>query len=167
MSFHSVPHESDEGVSSAARAEHLMLSSYRCWLAGYALGEVGCWEMAWQTLVHAVGEEDAKVLFGEFHHFLRTLCAVSHRSLAWRPIQCRGVCADEALVLGLVAAVQRRDTSEARALALHLLGPNGMEALPTAGSLARALAARGLVLLSRPTLEAFTERGASCPYGPH
>jgi hypothetical protein len=97
------------GYHLDAPAENLLFCAYRCWMAGYATGDIACWDIAWEALAREMPQDNAKALFGEFHHFARTLRTMSGAQICWRPAACRALCRDECLILAMVAAAQRDD----------------------------------------------------------
>jgi hypothetical protein len=128
-------------------AENLLFSVYRCWMAGYATGDVACWDIAWEALIKEMPEENAKPLFGEFHHFTRTLRANASGAIGWRPAACRALCRDECLILAMVDAAQRDDRVQLLTATSHLLGSDGLyTALQATTALATALAQVGLFI---------------------
>jgi hypothetical protein len=48
-------------------------------MAGYAYGDVDCWETAWRSYCGEVGTSDARRLMGELQFWVRTLRAESAR----------------------------------------------------------------------------------------
>lgn len=135
------------GYHVDAPAENLLFSVYRCWMAGYATGDAACWDIAWEGLAREMPEENAKPLFGEFHHFVRTLRATADSEIGWRPAACRALCRDECLVLAMVDAAQRDDKVQLLQAASHLLRSEGLHrALDATTALAKALARVGLFI---------------------
>jgi hypothetical protein len=145
MTFH-------EGRSSQAARGYddtpsgaLVVTVYRCAMAGFSLGETDCWNVGWQALGNAMPPDEAGALFGQFYGFVRALLACAQKPLSWRPANCRGLCGDEALALGMIEAAQRGDPVALLATAASLLGVDELgDALQATQSLATALARRGL-----------------------
>lgn len=135
------------GYHVDAPAENLLFSVYRCWMAGYATGDAACWDIAWEALAREMPEENAKPLFGEFHHFTRTLRATAAGDIGWRPAACRALCRDECLILAMVDAAQRDDRVQLLTAASHLLRSDGLhKALEATTTLAKALVRVGLFI---------------------
>ncbi len=135
------------GSPRGARAEELIVTVYRCAMAGFSSGEIDAWDIGWRTLGAAVPDAEAGPLFGHFHGFARALLAVSQRPLAWRPAACAGLCDDEALAMTMIATAQRADIAGTLSAAARLLGVDGLgDALQAAQSLGSALARHGLVI---------------------
>lgn len=155
------------GTHVNAPAENLLFTAYRCWMAGYATGDVTCWDLAWLALERALPIELAKPLFGEFHHFVRTVREHARRDVGWRPAACRCLCRDECVVLALIEASQRQHEPSETVYAEFLLGDVDCEALIDASrSLGTALAGCGLLLC--PVQQAPADppaKAAICPRG--
>ena len=135
------------GYHIDAPAENLLFTVYRCWMAGYDTGDVACWDFAWEALAREMPAENAKPLFGEFHHFARALRQTAPDGINWRPAACRALCRDECFILAMVDAAQRDDKVQLLKAAAHLLGPDDMRiALDATVALARALARAGLFI---------------------
>lgn len=79
---------------------------YRTFQAGIVNDQATPWDLGWQLLVEHTGSKRARSLYGEFHHFFRTLSLGAARTLAWRPLPCRGLCEDEEQVLRVLHAGQ-------------------------------------------------------------
>lgn len=134
-------------IHANAPAERLFVTQYRCWIAGFSIGETFCWDLAWTALLRFVAPDVAKALYNEFHFFAFTLIVQANRSIEWRPNFCRCLCRDEYLALRLVEASQRRDFKEEISAATSLLGADQVQLLIMASrSLAQALKDRRLVL---------------------
>jgi hypothetical protein len=135
------------GYHVDAPAENLLFTVYRCWMAGYATGDIACWDIAWEALAREMPADNAKPLFGEFHHFTRTLRETAPAGINWRPAACRALCRDECLILAMVDAAQRNDGAQLLKAASHLLGSEDLDpALDAAVALGRALARAGLFI---------------------
>ena len=135
------------GYHVDAPAENLLFSVFRCWMAGYATGDVSCWEIAWDTLAREMPTENAKPLYGEFHHFVRSLRENAEQDIAWRPAACRALCRDECLVLAMVDAAQRDDRVQLLTAAAHLLRSDALgPALMATIAFAKALRRVGLFI---------------------
>ncbi|WP_448955690.1 hypothetical protein [Labrys neptuniae] len=148
------------GFHIDAPAENLLFSVFRCWMAGYATGDAACWDIAWEGLVREMPPANAKPLFGEFHHFVRTLKASAEGEIGWRPAACRALCRDECLVLAMVDAAQRDDRVQLLNAASHLLKSEGLhQALEATTALAKALARVGLFIapVTPGALDAMTQ----------
>jgi hypothetical protein len=136
------PHGFDDTPSGT-----LVVTAYRCAMAGLSLGEPDCWSFGWRVLGDVMPPDDAGVLFGQFYGFVRALLACSQRPLSWRPASCRGICQDEALALGMIEAAQRGHPTDLLAAAALLLGVDELgDALLATQSLARELKRRKILV---------------------
>ena len=123
----------------------LVVTVYRCAMAGFSFGESDCWQVGWQALGDVLPPDEAGALFGQFYGFVRALFACARKPLSWRPAKCRGLCGDEALALGMIEAAQCGDSTGLLTASGSLLGVDELgDALLATQSLARALAQRGL-----------------------
>ncbi|MDQ0471264.1 hypothetical protein [Labrys wisconsinensis] len=135
------------GYHVDAAAENLFFTVYRCWMAGYATGDVACWDIAWEALCREMPVENAKPLFGAFHHFVRTLRQSAVDEVAWRPAACRALCRDECLILAMADAAQRDARPQLATAAAHLLrGAEAEGAVVALTALAQAFARLGLFI---------------------
>jgi len=135
------------GYHVDAPAENLLFTVFRCWMAGYATGDITCWDIAWEALAREMPTENAKPLYGEFHHFVRSLRENAENGIVWRPAACRALCRDECLVLAMVDAAQRDDRVQLLTAASHLLrGDTLGPALTATIELAKALGRVGLFI---------------------
>lgn len=136
------------------KPERLVVTGLRCCMAGYAYGDIECWETAWRSYAMELGTDDARRLMGELQFWVRTLRAESARPLSVFPYGCAHVCRDECMALSLIAALQDHDQPAALLAARHLSGATAAAAplaVAAAGqSYAEALAAAGQKLASVP-----------------
>jgi hypothetical protein len=129
----------------AAPAGTLVITVYRCAMAGFSVGQTDCWEIGWRALGQAVPHGEEGPLFGEFYGFVRALLAVTQNPLSCRPAGCRSIGNDEALALSMIGAAQVADTVGLLTAAAELLGVDELgDALRATQSLATTLAKRGL-----------------------
>ena len=153
------------GYHVDAPAENLVFSLFRCWMAGYATGDVACWDIAWDTLRREMPLDNAKALFGEFHHFMRSLRDGARREIGWRPASCRALCHDECLVLAMLDAVQRNDRVQLLEALASLLDADELNgALAATNAFGRALARNGL-FITPITATAFDRMRRAAPQG--
>ncbi len=136
------------------KPERLVVTGLRCCMAGYAYGDVDCWETAWQAYCGELGTADARRLMGELQFWVRTLRSESARTIDLFPHGCGNVCRDECMALSLIAALQDHDEPTAYLAALHLAGAIGEEqrraVVGSGRSYAETLAAAGQKLMSVP-----------------
>ena len=100
--------------------EQLIVSGYRCWLSGYATGDIACWEVAWNVYAHSLGPDQARPAVTALATWVRALRRRTARPLDRLPFGCSRLCPDEVTGLRLVAACQRRSARLARAAAFDL-----------------------------------------------
>lgn len=120
--------------------ERLVGVGFRCWLAGFQTGDIGCWEVAWEEMSRAVGPRNAKPLMTELAHWVRAVQETAERRIEVYPAECRRFCRDECLAISMVAACQHSACPAFRACAVALLGSNEIEdAIEGADGFARRL----------------------------
>lgn len=132
-------------------AERLVVRGFRCWLAGYRTGDIGCWETAWTEFSGTLGARHARASLTELQFWVKTLREVTARDPKCFPFGCPQICRDECMALSLVSAYQRQDYRTARAAAHYLSGLNRGPELTalteTGGSFAAALSDIGQILV--------------------
>lgn len=104
------------------KPERLVVTGLRCCMAGYAYGDIDCWETAWRSYCRELGTSDARQLMGELQYWVRCIRAESIRQLDVFPYGCGHVCRDECMALSLIAALQDNDLGAALLAARHLSG---------------------------------------------
>jgi hypothetical protein len=145
MTFHDGTPVQPADAYDDTPAGALVVTVYRCAMAGFSVGRTDCWDVGWKALGAAMPPGEAGALFGQFYGFVRALLACAQKPLSWRPANCRGLCGDEALALSMIEAAQRGDPANLLAHAALLLGVDELgDALQATQSLATALARRGL-----------------------
>ena len=107
-------------IAKWPRAEVILLTTFRCWLAGYETGDIACWELAWQGLARTVPLADAKRIIAELGQFVRVFRGTLATRFVYLPHCCGRVTADECLALELVASAQRGAVDSAQHCALKL-----------------------------------------------
>jgi hypothetical protein len=136
-------------------AEVFFLTACRCQLAGYATGDVACWELGWQGASKLLPLPDAKRIMAEMACFARVLHHTHARALAVLPYCCGRVRPDECLLVRLIGAAQRGELVAAGRLAAELTNNEEHVALVDAASdLAGALRESGLVFAGGETAPA-------------
>jgi len=127
--------------------EQLIVSGYRCWLTGYATGDIACWEVAWNVYAHTIGPDKARPAVTALATWVRTLRRRTARPLDRFPFGCSRLCPDELTGLRLVAACQHRAGPLARAAAFELTAQQSSclidDVVSAADGLADALACCG------------------------
>jgi hypothetical protein len=136
------------------KPERLVVSGFRCCMAGYEFGDIECWETGWRFYVGELGPGEARSLMGELQFWVRSVRGETRRRIACFPHGCQQVCHDECMALSMIAGIQdnRRDLAEFAAS--HLLGAAseiGPERVSEAAAgYATALKNLGLKLLPVP-----------------
>lgn len=141
-------------------AEVFFLTAFRCQLAGYATGDIDCWETGWQGASRLLPLADAKRIMAEVTHFARVLRRTHARALAVLPYCCRHVTPDECLVVRLIGAAQQGQLVAAGGLAGELTDNNDhVELVDCASDLGHALRQSGLVFARETALDPVAPRG--------
>lgn len=134
-------------IAEWPKAEVILLTVFRCWLAGYETSDITCWELAWQGLARTVPLTDAKRIIAELGQFARVFRATLANRFVYLPHCCGRVTVDECLALRLVACAQGGDMNCASECAYRLSQNQSHAALVGAASdLAEALRQAGLTL---------------------
>ncbi|WP_417677647.1 hypothetical protein [Roseibium sp.] len=134
-------------IDMSRKAERLVVEGVRRLMAGYATGDVGCWEMAWKLYAVELGVDHARKPSSELAHYARALKTHGKRALCLFPYDCPRLCQDECLVASLVAAAQAGDAAVLEAAGAALVFDEGVgETLYAAGEFAGALKDCGLML---------------------
>jgi hypothetical protein len=153
------------------KPERLVVSGFRCCMAGYEFGDIECWETGWRYYVGELGSGEARSLIGELQYWVRSVRGESRRRIACFPHGSQNVCHDECMALSMISGMQdgRRDLAEFAAG--YLLGAT-TETAPTrvsdaAAGYATALKNLGLKLLPVPEdvirSIAFQNSATECP----
>lgn len=109
------------------RPERLAINGYRLAMAGYELGDPSCWDEFWNELVAEGGLGCACDVSGALQYYVRSLRSHCQRNLQFFPRACRRACADECLVLSLLAASQNNDGATLDYCLRMLLPPESAE----------------------------------------
>ena len=100
--------------------ERLVLTGFRCWMAGYEHGSIDCWEVAWNEYARELGSSAARQLFGDMQYWVRTIRDTTHRTITCFPYCCKCVCRDECMALSIISALQTGQRELAHLAAYHL-----------------------------------------------
>jgi hypothetical protein len=106
------------------RAEVFLLVAFRCWLSGYEMGDVACWELAWQGVCRTVQLADAKRIVAELAQFTRVFRETLTCRFVYLPYCCSRVTADERLAIQLIACAQLGELTRVVELARELSANN-------------------------------------------
>jgi hypothetical protein len=133
--------------------ERLVLEGFRRWILGYASGDLGHWEEAWNLYASSLGPRDARVIVDRLAKFVRSVRDWSTCPITCFPGGCRHVCRQECFALAMVAASQNQDLDSLAAAMRHLLDPEGHEeAMLPALAYAEAMKDQDLILMPVPML---------------
>lgn len=125
MSFHTTidrQHGRTAFVPQRSGAEWLVGVGFRCWLAGYDTGDIGCWENGWNEYNRVLGASRAKRAVTELACWVRTVRSSASRRIEYSPFGRSGFCADECMAISLIAASQHHRCPAMQACALALTG---------------------------------------------
>ena len=95
-------------------AERLVVTGFRCWMAGYEYGNIECWEVAWNEYARELGAAGARRAFGDLQYWIRTIRDAAHRNIECFPYCCNCVCRDECIALSIISALQNGNRGLAR-----------------------------------------------------
>lgn len=121
-------------------AERLVLTGFRCCLAGYQHGSIECWEVAWNEFARELGTAGARRVFGDVLFWARAVRGTSRRPISCYPYCCRHVCRDECMALSVISALQHGRPDLARVATYHLTQADRSDELTAAAASADALA---------------------------
>ena len=120
-------------IPEARRTPEMLVGvGFRCWVAGYDTGDIGCWETAWNIYATTLGPQEAKSAVAELACWVRCLCEAARRDLDYYPVGCKGYCHDECMAISLVAAAQHDRCPAMRACAFALLGSEELDPIMSA-----------------------------------
>lgn len=134
-------------IDMSRQAERLVVEGVRRLMAGYATGDVCCWELAFALYAGELGPGPARKPSSELVHYARALNAHGTRRLCLFPYDCPKLCQDECLVAALIAAAQMGDEETLQAVGASLVSAEGLgDTLFAASEYAAALKDCGLTL---------------------
>jgi hypothetical protein len=107
--------------------ERLVLEGFRRWISGYATGDLGHWEEAWNLHAAALGPRSARSVVDSLAKFVRVVRDWSLCPVSCFPGNCRHICRHECFALAMVAASQNQDLDCLASAMRHLLDPEGHE----------------------------------------
>lgn len=132
------------------KGERLVVQGFRHWLSGYEFGDVACWEQAWSLFTEELGAVNAGVLVSHLHDWVKTMREKSAEPIRCLTCQCRYLCREECLCVGMIAALQHGDEASAALCAGTLIGGKADEVIATARQFATLLMENGARLLEVP-----------------
>lgn len=132
------------------KGERLVVQGFRHWLSGYEFGDVACWEQAWSLFTEELGAVNAGVLVSHLHDWVKAMREKSAEPIRCLTCQCRYLCREECLCVGMIAALQHGDESSAALCAGTLVGGQADEVIATGRQFAALLMDNGARLLEVP-----------------
>ena len=132
------------------KGERLVVQGFRHWLSGYEFGDTACWEQAWSLFTDELGAVNAGVLVSHLHYWVRTIREKAAEPVRCLTCQCRYLCREECLCVGMIAALQYGDEASAALCAGALVGGKADEVIATARQFASLLVENGARLLEVP-----------------
>ncbi len=134
------------------KGERLVVQGFRHWLSGYEFGDVACWEQAWSLFTEELGAVNAGVLVSHLRDWVKAMRERSAEPIRCLTCQCRYLCREECLCVGIIAALQHGDEASAALCAGTLVGGRADEVITTARQFAALLMGNGARLLEVPSL---------------
>jgi hypothetical protein len=136
-----------ESIATCPDAEVLLLTAFRCWLAGYETSDIACWEVAWQGVSRDRPAAQAKRIIAEVSQFTRIFRQTLRQQFVHLPYCCSRITSDECALLHMVACAQHGELIRAEHLAHKLSNnPHYFELVDAASDLGRALSEASLSL---------------------
>lgn len=132
------------------KGERLVVQGFRHWLSGYEFGDTACWEQAWSLFTDELGAVNAGALITHLHFWVKTIREKAAEPVRCLTCQCRYLCREECLCVGMIAALQHGDETSAALCAGALVGGKADEVIATARQFASLLIENGACLLEVP-----------------
>ncbi len=137
-------HPFPKSMCELSEGEHLIVWSFRRWIAGHADRNANHWLLVWNNLARKLGTEAGRDALGGLEAVVRAIWNNARRQVRYHRPCCAILGPDEYRVVALIGACQAGEWSAARLLAEWLVGDNGVGDLLGAGSrLARAMKKSG------------------------
>ena len=132
------------------KGERLVVQGFRHWLSGYEFGDAACWEQAWSLFTEELGAVNAGPMVSHLHDWVKAIREKSAAPIRCLTCQCRYLCREECLCVGMIAALQHGDEASAALCAGALVGGRADEVIATARQFAALLMDNGARLLEVP-----------------
>lgn len=132
------------------KGERLVVQGFRHWLSGYEFGDTACWEQAWSLFTDELGAVNAGGLVSHLHYWVKAIREKAAEPVRCLTCQCRYLCREECLCVGMIAALQHGDEASAALCAGTLVGGRADEVIATARQFASLLIENGARLLEVP-----------------
>ena len=111
---------------------------------------MACWEQAWSLFTEELGAVNARALVSHLHYWIKAIREKSSEPVRCLTCQCRYLCREECLCVGMIAALQHSDEASAALCAGALVGGRADEVIATARQFASLLIENGARLLEVP-----------------
>jgi predicted Zn-ribbon and HTH transcriptional regulator len=149
------------------KGERLVVQGFRHWLSGYEFGDVACWEQAWTLFTQETGAVNAGALVSQLHYWVKAIRERAIDPVRCLTCQCRYLCREECLCVGMISALQHGDEESAALCAATLVGEKADDVIAAARQFAKLLNDNGARLLEVPSHVIISiisgERAASTP----
>jgi hypothetical protein len=132
------------------KGERLVVQGFRHWLSGYEFGDVACWEQAWSLFTDELGAANSGALVSHLHYWVKAIRERAAEPVRCLTCQCRYLCREECLCVGMIAVLQHGDEASAALCAGALVGDRVDEVIATARQFASLLIEIGARLLEVP-----------------
>ncbi len=132
------------------KGERLVVQGFRHWLSGYEFGDTACWEQAWTLFTEETGAMNAGALVAHLHFWVKTIREKAVEPVRCLTCQCRYLCREECLCVGMIAALQHNDEESAALCAGALVGGRVEEVIAAGRRFASLLTENGARLLEVP-----------------
>lgn len=141
--------------------ERLVLEGYRSWAMGYTSGDTDHWNEVWNLYARELGIEDGRHALNALMSFMKKTAICAKCPLRMFKAGSAHICRDEALILCLIASIQRGDEAASELCLSSLACKNRCEEVAMeAANFALVLRALNQTLLPIPkqTIENILER---------
>ena len=111
--------------------ERLVALGFRYWMRGRMIGNVACWERAWNLYSGIFGVVGARLAVSSLSAWVTALSASSLREIEVFPEDCRSFCRDECIAVSMIAACQHHTCPAMRACAFALVESSVIDGVVT------------------------------------
>jgi hypothetical protein len=132
------------------KGERLVVQGFRHWLSGYEFGDVACWEQAWTLFTEETGAVNAGALVSQLHFWVKAIRERATDPVRCLTCQCRYLCREECLCVGMISALQHGNEASAALCAATLVGEEADDVITAARQFAKLLSENGARLLEVP-----------------
>lgn len=107
--------------------ECLVLNVIRCFCHGWARGQIGAWDHAFQIVEQKLGPRDGPPLVARVFALMRSLLREKRSGIRFMPFGCNRICKTEQIILAALQSAQRRDDEAVRRAVSSLLSSTWLE----------------------------------------